>query len=254
MVLALALLSGTGTAVEPNSPNGSEKATGTQSAKIRKDKDSSEKDPSAKTSNGKKKSPERRLVTVSGDQFTLDVRQWPLLGKPEAKYIFVEMFDYTCPYCRATHQALRGAMQHFGNDLAVVALPVPLDGACKHTVTTAISDHAESCEIAKLAVAVWRVDRKRFPQFHSWLFESAQRRTADEARQYAAELVGENALAEELSRPYAGMYVAKHIELYERVGSGSLPKLLFPRTTVVGAVESSSTLIDMIQRELVSPP
>jgi len=254
MVLVFALSSGTGTAVEPNSPSGGQKGTATQSAKIRRDKDSAGKTPAAKTSNGGKKSPVRRLVTVSGNQITLDVRQWPLLGKPEARYIFVEMFDYTCPYCRATHQALRGAMERYGDDLAIVALPVPLDGACNRAVTSAIPQHAEACEIAKLAVAVWRVDRKRFTQFHSWLFESAQRRTADEARRYAAELVGENAIAQELSRPYAGMYIARHVELYESVGSGSLPKLLFPRTTTVGAVESTSTLIDMIQRELGPPP
>ncbi len=254
MVLVFALSSGTGTAVEPNSPSESQKGTVTQSAKIRRDQDSSGKTPAAKTSNGRRTSSVRRLVTVSGNQITLDVRQWPLLGKPEAKYVIVEMFDYTCPYCRATHQALRGAMERFGDDLAIVALPVPLDGACNRAVTTAIPQHAEACEIAKLAVAVWRVDRKRFPQFHSWLFESAQRRTAAEARRYAAELVGENAIGQELSRPYAGMYIAKHIELYESIGSGSLPKLLFPRTTIVGAVESTSTFIDMIQREFGSPP
>jgi protein-disulfide isomerase len=254
MVMALAIMSPNGTAVEPNSPNGSPNATVTQSAKIREDKDSSDKASIAKKPNGKQISPERRLVTVSGNQITLDVRQWPLLGKPEAKYICVEMFDYTCPYCRATHQALRGAMERYGNDLAIVALPVPLDVACNRSVTTTVPQHAEACEIARIAVAVWRVDRKRFPQFHSWLFEPAQRRTAAEARQHAAELVGENAIEEELKRPYAGMYIAKHVELYERVGSGSLPKFLFPRTTIVGEVESTSTLLDMIQRELGPPP
>jgi protein-disulfide isomerase len=253
VVLALAILSRNGIAIEPNSPNESRNAVATQSTKDRQDKDSAGKTPIAKKTDDKKKSPERRLVTVSGNQITLDVRQWPLLGKPDAKYIFVEMFDYTCPYCRATHQAVHGAMERYGNDLAIVALPVPLDGACNRAVTTTNPQHAEACEIARIAVAVWRVDRKRFSPFHSWLFESAQPRIAAEARQYAAELVGENALAGELSRPYAGMYIAKHVELYERVGSGSLPKLMFPRSTTVGAVESTSTLIDMIQRELGPP-
>ena len=174
------------------------------------------------------------------------------MGKPDAKYVFVEMFDYTCPYCRATHQAVRGAIEHFGDDLAIIALPVPLDSACNRTVGYTAPEHAEACEIAKIAVAVWRCSRRQFPPFHSWLFEQA--RTAAEARQHAAELVGEKALQEELALPHAGNYIAKHVELYERVGSGSLPKILFPRSTVSGSVESASTLIDMITREGTAAP
>ena len=56
----------------------------------------------------------RRLITVTNNRTTLDVRQWPLIGDPDAKYIFVEMFDYTCPHCRATHNAVRGGWNGMG--------------------------------------------------------------------------------------------------------------------------------------------
>ena len=69
---------------------------------------------------------------------------------------FVEMFDYTCPHCRATHKAIHGAMERFGDDLAIVALPVPLNRACNSAVTSNHSKHAEACKIAKIAVALWR--------------------------------------------------------------------------------------------------
>jgi protein-disulfide isomerase len=164
------------------------------------------------------------------------------------------MFYYTCPYCRATHQAVRGAMEQFGDDLAIIALPVPLDAACNRAIQYTAAEHAEACEIAKIAVAVWRVNRKQFAPFHSWLFESAYRRSAAEARQHAAELVGEAALQKELSLPHATNYIARHVELYERVGSGSLPKILLLNSTVSGSVESASTLIDMIRREGIASP
>jgi len=217
-------------------------------AQASSDKTSPEKKPEVKAPAKK-----RRIITVGGGQIALDIRHWPLLGKPDAKYVFVEMFDYTCPYCRATHQAVRGAMDHFGDDLAILALPVPLDAACNRAIGYTAPEHAEACEIAKIAVAVWRVSRKQFPPFHSWLFDPSYRRTAAEARQHAAELVGENAIQQELALPHAANYIAKHVELYERVGSGSLPKILLPNSTVSGSVESANTLIDMITRDGVAP-
>ncbi len=216
---------------------------------------SSAKTPSAKAPEKKPDSKpaarKPRIITVAGNQVSLDIRHWPLLGKPDAKYVFVEMFDYTCPYCRATHQAVRGAMEHFGKDLAIIALPVPLDAACNRTVGSTAGEHAEACEIAKTAIAVWRVSRRQFAPFHAWLFEQA--RTAAEARQHAAELVGEKALQDELSLPHAANYLAKHVDLYERVGSGSLPKLLFLTSSVSGSVDAANTLIEMITREGAAP-
>ncbi len=253
--LAVCAFAGAAAWAGPNSQDaggaGQPPATKTPAAKTESNKAASDKD-AKKTPEAKPAAKKRRIVTVGGGQISLDIRHWPLLGKPDAKYVFVEMFDYTCPYCRATHQAVRGAMEHFGDDLAIIALPVPLDSACNRTVGYTAPEHAEACEIAKIAVAVWRCSRRQFPPFHSWLFEQA--RTAAEARQHAAELVGEKALQEELALPHAGNYIAKHVELYERVGSGSLPKILFPRSTVSGSVESASTLIDMITREGTAAP
>jgi protein-disulfide isomerase len=237
-------------AADPNLQNATQKKpAGAPAAQT-----SAEKTAAAKKPESNPAAPKHRIITVAGGQIALDIKHWPLLGKPDAKYVFVEMFDYTCPYCRATHQAVRGAMEQFGDDLAILALPVPLDAACNRTVQYTAAEHAEACEIAKLAVAVWRVSRKQFAPFHSWLFESAYRRSAAEARQHAAELVGDAALQKELSLPHAANYIARHVELYERVGSGSLPKILLSTSAVSGSVESANTLIDMIRREGIASP
>jgi protein-disulfide isomerase len=250
LLFALAALTcGSAVAADPQSappPSAKTPAATTPSEKTSPAKTPVEKKPEAKTAARKP-----RIITVAGNQISLNIRHWPLLGNPDAKYVFVEMFDYTCPYCRATHQAVRGAMEHFGNDLAIIALPVPLDASCNRTVGYTAAEHAEACEIAKVAVAVWRVNRKQFAPFHSWLFEQA--RTAADARQHAAELVGDKALQDELALPHAANYIAKHVELYERVGSGSLPKLLFLNSAVSGSVDSANTLIDMITREGAAP-
>ncbi len=189
---------------------------------------------------------ERRLLTFAGNRFTLDVKQWPLLGKTDAKFVFVEMFDYTCPHCRNTHQAIAGAQKQYGNDLAIFALPVPLEGACNPSATS--GGHSGACEMAKIAVAVWRIDPDKFQTFHDWMFQG--HRTVATARQFAETLVDKDRLKAELSSAVPGQYISRHVSLYQRVGAGQVPKLIFPATTMQGEVNSTSTLCNAIEREL----
>ena len=188
----------------------------------------------------------QRLVVVAGNKFSLNTRHWPLLGDPDAKYVFVEMFDYTCPHCRHTHQAIEGAFNRFGDDLAVIALPVPLERSCNDASKG--TGHVGACDQAKLAVAVWRCDRSKFREFHHWMFDAT--RTTAQARSKAEALVGKEKLTAELALPYAAQYVSKHVDLYKRVGSGAVPKLMFPGATLTGEVSSSRTLVSTIEREL----
>ena len=193
-----------------------------------------------------------RIVGVAGNKFRLNTRQWPLIGDPDAKYIFVEMFDYTCPHCRRTHGAISGACKRYGDDLAIIALPVPLERKCNSTVSSGGSQHAGACDVACLAVAVWRVKPSVFSEYHDWLFESASNCRVSVARKKAESLVGKDALKEEMDKPYSSQYVARHVELYKRMGAGSVPKLLFPDATLTGSVNSTTTLCNTIERELAS--
>ena len=132
---------------------------------------------------------ERRMVLINGGTVKLDVAQWPLAGSKTAKYVFVEMFDYSCPHCRHTHAAIKSAKKTLGGDLAVVVLPVPLNAACNGTIQVTNPSFTESCEISKLAVAVWRVDASKFTEFHNWMFESEKAPTYEMAKAKAEKLV-----------------------------------------------------------------
>ena len=192
------------------------------------------------------KPPERRLLTFAGNRFTLDIKQWPLLGKTNAKYVFVEMFDDTCPHCRNTHRAISGAQKKYGNDLAIVALPVPLENACNPGVSG--GGHPGACEMAKIAVAVWRLDPTKFQTFHDWMFEGP--RTVSTARAFAETLVDKGRLKADLSSAVPSQYISRHVSLYQRVGSGQVPKLIFTNTTIQGEVNSTATLCNTIKNEL----
>ena len=190
--------------------------------------------------------PERKLITVAGNRITLDVKQWPLLGHADAQYVFVEMFDYTCPHCRNTHHAIKGAFENYGDKLAILALPVPLERACNDAASG--GGHAGSCDLAKISIAVWRVSPEKFHEFHDWMFETT--RSATSARAQAEKLVGAEKFRKEYGSKIPSEYVKRHVDLYKKVGQGSVPKLLFPKSTINGEINSKSTMVSTIEREL----
>jgi len=190
---------------------------------------------------------ESRKVTVAGTQgpITMDVRAWPLLGSSDARYVFVEMFDYTCPHCRETHKAIRGAMEQFGDDVAVIALAVPLERSCNRAATS--SGHAGACELGRISVAVWRCEPGKYREFHDWMFEG--NRTPASARAQAEKLVGAERLQKELASGVPAKYIARHVDLYVKLGSGSVPKMMFSTSAVNGQVQKD-WLCSMISREM----
>ena len=80
---------------------------------------------------------------------------------------------------------------------------------------------------------------------------ASSRRSSASARQKAEQLVGKAELTAELAKPFAGDYIKRHVDLYKKVGRGSVPKLMFPKSTMTGAVSSTRTLCRTIERELV---
>tara|TARA_R110002049_G_scaffold4601_5_gene32596 strand:- start:826718 stop:828331 length:1614 start_codon:yes stop_codon:yes gene_type:complete len=189
---------------------------------------------------------ERRLIPVVGGRHQLDIQQWPLWGDVGATYVVAEMFDYTCSHCQKTHHAMQQASKELKGQLAVIALPVPLSRACNDAASNDSPERAESCEIAKLAIAVWLTDRKLFSQYHDWLFE--QRRTASQAFSKATELVGAERLNNQLASGIASQYIAKNVLLYKEAGAGTVPKLMFSNATIVGEVNSGSTIADLVRK------
>ena len=209
--------------------------------------------PQASTQSGPandKPAVDSRLVPVSGGRQQLDAHKWPVWGKVDAKYMVVEMFDYTCSHCRTTHTALREAKATLGNDLSVLTLPVPLHRDCNDAATSSAPERADACEIARLAISVWLADPAQFTAYHDWLF--AQTRTAADARVQAETLVGRERLDEQLSKGKASKYIAKNVLLYKEAGSGTVPKIIMPTTTVVGEVTSGNTIAEMVQQQLGS--
>ncbi|MEL7267531.1 MAG: vitamin K epoxide reductase family protein, partial [Planctomycetota bacterium] len=105
----------------------------------------------AAESSAKAATPSGKKVRIL-NRIELNSTDWPLVGDPNATYVFVEMFDYTCPHCQQTHQTMTRLKKAMGGDLAVMTLPVPLNSRCNSAVKTNHSSHAEACELARLSI------------------------------------------------------------------------------------------------------
>ncbi len=201
-----------------------------------------------------KEVPAKRLIKYPGVRANLNVDQWPIIGSAAAPHVVVELFDYTCPHCREMNRHLEIAKQQFGDQLAVLVLPVPLSPECNQAVQRHSAEHAEACEIARLAIAVWRVSPQAFPGFHRWLFSENRNRTAVEAHGFANTLVDSGKLDQELRSPLIGKFIDRHVALYRRAGEGTLPKLLCESMTLQGKMRSAEELCNTLQSNLGMVP
>ena len=198
-----------------------------------------------------KKKPKVRIVQFMGKK--LNAYQWPIDGKPSAKYVFVEMFDYTCPHCRTTSKAVFAAKENMGDDLAVIVLPVPMNSACNPAVQVDHPSHVEACQLSELAVAVWRASPDKFSEFHKWMFEGQTAPIYSTALGKASELVGKEKIDKELKKGTAKAYVKSHCQMYRTLNAGAVPKLLFPTRAIQGEFTAVETLTTMIREQAVIP-
>ncbi len=122
----------------------------------------------------------------------LDLQQVPVVGLPDAPYMIVSLYDYTCHHCKEMHEPLMQLTRTFPSDLGIISLPMPLDPACNHTVKRASGPAATACELARISLAVWRADRSKMRQFDDFMFAPKTPPSPEEARVYATQLVGAN--------------------------------------------------------------
>lgn len=189
-----------------------------------------------------------RKIPILGESVKLNSWQWPIVGKTDAKYIVVELFDYTCPHCRKTTPALEETAKHYGEDFALLALPVPMNSVCNESVTVDHAKHAQACELAKIAIGVWLSAPKEFPAFHHWMMAGDTPPDKEAAMTKAIETVGADSLKKQLASGLPDRYVKNATKVYKRAGAGTIPKLMFPHTALVGKTESVNILKQMIEQ------
>ncbi len=198
----------------------------------------------------------RRLIslTLPAGKTTIDAYQMPILGSPDANVIIVEMFDYTCHHCRHLHHLMEQARQRYGSQLAIVLLPNPMNSSCNRYVKVDQAPHREACHYARLALAVWNAKPKAFEQFHEWLMDPTDVPSVEDARDKAAELIGEELLSAALADKKISRQIEADGQIYHEAGHGAIPKLMTEKFVAAGQPQSAEQLYEVFETQLGLTP
>jgi len=206
-----------------------------------------------------------RVLEIAGQGIRL--HHYPKFGSAEAPHVLFAMVDYTCPHCRRLHDYLMQARRRYGEQLAIAIAPTPLDTECNPAIEMMSPAHENACELANLALAVWRAEPSRFPAMDRWLFGADHVRSVEAARQKAKQLVGVEALERTLAHDQAwrSRFLAAQGRLNQKLGepvrpSGrpigrTLPKLVLPSNEMIaGRPPSAQSLFKQLEKQLGLEP
>jgi protein-disulfide isomerase len=165
-----------------------------------------------------------------------EISEHPFLGLPGAQGLLVEYFDYQCASCRAMAGYLDALVARHGG-IKVQLMPVPLEGSCNPRLGTNKS-HAGSCEITRIALAVWRRSPDSFAVFHKKLFADP---SVETARALALGIMTQAQLAEALDDPWITQSIESNIAAWRKLSKTSekLPKLVINGRRVLHGLPAS---------------
>ncbi len=184
----------------------------------------------------------------------------PTLGNPDAPSVMALLYDYNCAFCREAHVQVADAVAHFDGQLAVVMLPTALDTACNQHVQNPNPHSATSCELARLALAVWVAEPAKFSTFDLALIKLIDARADDgalpiaiinsEIRPLAEQLVGKAALEQALADPRIDELMETSGEIYGLAkiqGRRGVPRLVIAGRALPGFVDAKQLITFLTQ-------
>jgi len=187
----------------------------------------------------------RRIVGVLGGA-RLDVTEAPAIGDAmQADQIVVLLIDYHCDSCRALHRSVLDAAETLDRTVAVLVLPVPLEGEC--------NPHADvfngSCDVARLALAVWRAGGPQaFAAYDGRLTAERPPPTLTAKRREAEALVGADRLAAALVDPWVDAQIARNVEIFGKLPRRRVPVMATPGQSWIGGGYDASDVAAMLDQ------
>lgn len=195
---------------------------------------------------------EGRKAEFDDGRIIYNVTMLPHLGRPEAKHVLVEYFDYQCASCRIMRGYLSSLIEKHPEDICVILLPVPLDHGCNPALNPADKGHSGSCELTRIAMAVWRVNPDSFPKLHQKFLSETPPKPAE-----AMAMVRENVSAIQLEAAMRDPWIDELIQanIADWVSFSAqkkhLPKLLIKGKRILhGLPSGEADFIRVMEQEL----
>ncbi len=183
----------------------------------------------------------------------------PTLGDPDAPHVMALLFDYNCAFCRDAHRMVADAVEHYDGRLAAVMLPTALDPACNPGARSAGPHSKTSCELARLALAVWLTEPAQFAVFDRELVEHAEHfpdpsgmpaRYLDEARAIAERYADAEQLDTALTDPRIDETLQTNGWVYENAefnGRRAVPRLILAGRVLPGLADRQ-TFFELLEQ------
>lgn len=188
-------------------------------------------------------------VSFDGGKIRFALDEYPRLGSPKAKHVVVEMFDYQCISCRLMSGYLKALVEAYPEQVSVLLVPVPMDRGCNPHLRGG-GDHDGSCEISRIAMAVWDASPEGFVTFHEALMGNPSETLA---RELALAFLDESSIAEAMEDKKHSQVLEHNIRAWKQLSgtSSSLPKLLISdRRILHGMPASRSAFLQLMKEEL----
>lgn len=195
---------------------------------------------------------EGRKVAFDDGRRIYNVTALPHLGRPEAKHVLVEYFDYQCASCRKMRGYLSSLIEKHPADVCVIMLPVPLEHGCNPAISPSDKGHSGSCELTRIAMAVWRANPNFYPMLHL-KFLSDNPLSLTEAMAIARENVPEIQLKTAMRDPWIDEIIEANIVDWVAFSAQKkqLPKLLIGGKRILhGLPSGEADFIRVMEQEL----
>ena len=188
-----------------------------------------------------------------------DTAAAPTLGDPDAPHVVALLFDYNCAFCRDAHRMVADAVEHYDGQIVAVMLPTAIDPACNPGAKTAAPHSQTSCELVRLALAVWLAEPDAFAAFDRELVEHAERfpdpngmpgRYLDEARAIAERHVDSEQLDAVFTDPRIDEIFKTNGWVYENAafnGRRAVPRLILAGRVLPGLADRQA-FFDLLEK------
>jgi thiol-disulfide isomerase/thioredoxin len=195
-----------------------------------------------------------RTLSLYSNQFLIKFDEVPMFGSRDAPQVIVCLLDYTCTHCRDLHPILEKLSEQFSNQLGIVCLPVSLSPKCNQFIPVNSQANPDACEYARMALAVWRARPEAHRQFDDWLFNGVKVPPVDQAREYAAQLVGADKLNSALADPWVAQQILTDSKIHRAnwlaVDDSSMPQIVLGNAVSSGPINSVEHLQTLLRQYL----
>ena len=195
-----------------------------------------------------------RLLSLYNNQFLIRLGDVPMMGSRDATNVIVYLFDYACPHCRELHGILAAAERQLSNQLGIVTLPMPMSTNCNPLIPGHFLSNTNSCDYTRLGLAVWVAKPEAQRQFDDWFFAPEKPVSVEQAREYAARLVGAEPLGTALTNSWLQEQITTdcllHHANWEASGRPTMPQLILGQAVSVGPLNSVEHLLALLNRYL----